>query len=140
QATFVATLCDGLARADVVSLHVPLSASTRNLIGPEELRLLPAGAILINAARGGIVDEDALLGALKRGQLRSAGLDTFVVEPLPRDHPIALEPNIALSPHAAALTEESLLAMGIATARNALAGLDGTLDPAVVVNASVLDS
>jgi D-3-phosphoglycerate dehydrogenase len=136
---FVAELHEGLARADIVSLHVPLSASTRNLIGPAELASLTPGAILINTARGGIVDEDALVAAIKSGRLRGAGIDTFAVEPVPPDHPLLREPNIVLSPHSAALTEESLIAMGIATARNALAGLDGTLDPELVVNRSVLD-
>jgi D-3-phosphoglycerate dehydrogenase / 2-oxoglutarate reductase len=136
---FVDGLNEGLRHADIVSLHVPLSAPTRNLIGSAELALLRPGAILINTARGGVVDEAALLLALQSGHVRGAGLDTFLIEPLPGDHPLALEPNVVLSPHSAALTEESLIAMGLATARNALAGLDGNLDPEVVVNRSVLD-
>lgn len=140
NAAFVDSLNEGLARANVVSVHVPLSAPTRNLIGSAELALLPHGAILINTARGGVVDEESLVHALKSGRLRGAGIDTFIVEPVPRDHPLIREPNVVLSPHSAALTEESLVAMGIATARNALAGLDGNLDPEVVVNRSVLDN
>jgi D-3-phosphoglycerate dehydrogenase len=135
---FVDSLADGLRSADVLSLHVPLGKDTRDLIGPRELALLPAGAIVVNTARGGILDEDALLGAVSSGKIRAAGLDTFAVEPLPEDHPLLSEPRIVLSPHSAALTEESLLAMGLATARNALAGLNGTLDPELVVNRSVL--
>lgn len=138
EVTFVSTLSDGLAMADVVSLHVPLVAETRGLIGKRELGLLPEGAIVINTARGGIVDETALLDALIGGKVRAAGLDTFSVEPVPPDHPLLTERKAILSPHSAALTEESLLAMGLATATNALAGLDGNLDPKLVVNPSVL--
>jgi len=139
EATFAETLGEGLAAADVLSLHVPLSSETRDLIGRRELALLPPGAIVVNTARGGIVDEAALIEALQSGHLRGAGLDTFATEPLPPDHPLLVEKKIVLSPHSAALTEESLLAMGLATARNALAGLDGTLDPTLVVNRSVLE-
>lgn len=136
---FVDALSEGLAVADVVSLHVPLGRETRDLIGAGELAALPEGAMVINTARGGILDEAALIGALRSGRLRAAGLDTFSVEPLPAGHPLLAEIKVVLSPHSAALTEESLLAMGIATARNALAGIDGTLDPKLVVNRSVLD-
>lgn len=131
---FVASLDQGLAGADVLSLHVPLGAETRNLIGRAELARLRPGAIVINTARGGILDESALLESIMTGHLKGAGLDTFEQEPLPPEHPLLAERRIVLSPHSAALTGESLLAMGIATARNALAGLDGTLDPALVVN------
>jgi len=136
--TFVDDLREGLKVADVVSLHVPLGPGTRNLIGAEELRQLPTGAIVINTARGGLLDENALLDAVKSGRVRAAGLDTFAVEPLPAGHPLTEERRIVLSPHSAALTEESLIAMGLATARNALAGLDGALDPQLVVNPAVL--
>ena len=135
---FVDTLEQGLAQADVLSLHVPLDARTRNLIGARELALMPKDAIVLNTARGGIVDEEALGAALDAGHLWAAGLDTFAVEPLPADSPLLANARTVLSPHSAALTEASLVAMGVMTARNALAGLDGALDPALVVNASVL--
>lgn len=134
----VADLAEALVRADVLSLHVPLVAGTRNLVGPRELASMPSGSILINASRGGLVDEAALLHSVRTGHLRGAGLDTFVDEPLPADSPLLAEPRIVLSPHSAALTEESMLAMGVATVQNALAGIDGTLDPALVVNPSTL--
>jgi D-3-phosphoglycerate dehydrogenase / 2-oxoglutarate reductase len=135
---FVATLEEGLVSADVVSLHVPLNLQTKNMISHRELALLPVGAIVINTARGGILDESAMLTALKNNHLLGVGLDTFEIEPVPLGHPLLKEKKAILSPHSGALTEESLIAMGVATARNALAGLDGTLDPAFVVNPAVL--
>ena len=134
----VRTLDDGLSQAHVVSLHVPLTEATRGLLGARELALLPRGAIVVNASRGGLVDEEALLAGVRSGHLHGAGLDTFATEPLPIHSPLLGEPRIVLSPHSAALTEESLLAMGLATVRNVLAGLDRTLDPSFVVNPSVL--
>jgi len=131
-------LAQALPRADVVSLHVPLTAETRGLIGAAELAAMPRGAILVNASRGGVVDEAALLESVRSGHLHGAGLDTFAAEPLPADSPLLAERRIVLSPHAAALTEEAMIAMGRATIENAFAALDGTLDPSVVVNPSVL--
>ena len=127
-----------LPRADVLSLHVPLTSETRDMIGTRELGLMPRGAIVVNASRGGLVDELALLDSVRTGHLHGAGLDTFAVEPLPDDSPMLGEQRIVLSPHSAALTEEALIAMGLTTVRNALAGLDGTLDPTLVVNPSAL--
>ncbi|WP_216332436.1 hydroxyacid dehydrogenase [Rhizobium sp. X9] len=138
DATFVDRLEDGLAAADVVTLHIPLSDATRNLIDATALKQVKRGAIVINTARGGIIDENALADALADGHVRAAGLDTFETEPLPSTDRLVSEERVVLSPHNAALTEESLVAMGVMTARNALAGLDGNLDPALVVNRSVL--
>jgi D-3-phosphoglycerate dehydrogenase len=129
-----------LARADVVTLHVPLSDSTRNLIDDAALALLPDGAIVINTARGGLLDEAALVAHVRSGHLHGAGLDVFDDEPLPLTSPLVTEPRIVLSPHSAALSEGALIAMGVTTVRNALAGLDGTLDAALVVNPEVLRS
>jgi len=135
---FVDSLDEGLVKADVVSVHVPLGPKTKNLIGARELGLLPPRAIVLNTARGGLVDEAALAAALASGHLWAAGLDTFETEPLPADSLLLKSERSVFSPHSAALTEESLIAMGLMTARNALAGLDGTLDPAMVVNPDVL--
>ena len=134
-----ASLDAALSQAQVVSLHVPLSEQTRGMLGRRELALLPRGAIVVNASRGGLVDEAALVDEVRSGRLRGAGLDTFEVEPLPVGSPLLGEPRIVLSPHSAALTEEALVAMGRTAARNALAGLDGTLDPDLVVNREVLN-
>ena len=127
-----------LAGADVTSLHVPLTQETRVIIGERELALMPRGAIVVNASRGGLVDEQALVAGVRSGHLHGAGLDTFEREPLPADSPLAAERRIVLSPHTAALTEQALVAMGLAAVANAMAGLDGTLDPELVVNPSVL--
>ncbi|MFH5070386.1 hydroxyacid dehydrogenase [Enterobacter cloacae complex sp. 2024EL-00215] len=135
---FVSSLDDALVQADITTLHVPLMPETRNLIGARELALMPAGAVVINSSRGGIVDEDALAESIKSGHLRGAGLDTFAIEPLPTHSPLLSEQNIVLSPHSAALSTEALIGMGVMTVNNALAGLDGTLNPELVVNRSVL--
>jgi D-3-phosphoglycerate dehydrogenase / 2-oxoglutarate reductase len=127
-----------LAQANVVTLHTPLTDETKGMLGARELSLLPKGAIVVNASRGGVVDEAALLAAVKSRHLHGAGLDTFELEPLPEDSPLCSEPRIVLSPHTAAMTETSLAAMSLMTAKNALAGLDGTLDPELVVNRAVL--
>jgi D-3-phosphoglycerate dehydrogenase len=136
----VADLTSALPRADVLSLHEPLTEETRGLIGAAQLAAMPEGAILVNASRGGVVDENALLDSVRSGHLHVAGLDVFATEPLPAGSPLAAERRIVLSPHAAALTEESMIAMGRDTVTNVFAALDGTLDPSVVVNPSVLES
>jgi len=101
-----------LARSDVISLHLPLTAQTRHLIdGPALARMKP-GAILINTARGAVVDETALLAALRDGRL-AAGLDVFADEPLPPGNPLPMLPNVVLTPHCASHTEGALLAMAM---------------------------
>ena len=98
-----------LALADVVSLHVPLTDATRNMIGAKQLAAMKPGAILINAARGGVVDEAALADALKDGQLGGAALDVFETEPLSAEAgaKFAGIANLILTPHIAGVTEES---------------------------------
>ena len=96
-----------LARADVVTLHVPLVAATRHLIDTERLRLMKPGTILINTARGGVVDEAAVAVALKSGRLGGAALDVFEQEPLPAGGSLAGCPNLLLTPHVAGVTAES---------------------------------
>ena len=100
-------LDDLLVRADVVTLHVPLTPSTRGLMDAGKLALMKADAILINTARGGIVDEAALAGQLRSGKLGGAALDVFAAEPLPAGSPLADCPRLILTPHVAGVTRES---------------------------------
>lgn len=96
-----------LAQSDVVSLHVPLLDSTRHLINARRLAAMKPGAVLINTARGGVVDEAALADALKAGHLAGAALDVFEAEPLPAGSPLGGCPNLLLTPHIAGVTAEA---------------------------------
>jgi (S)-sulfolactate dehydrogenase len=100
-------LDDALAIADVVTLHVPLTPQTRHLVDARRLASMKPDAILIDTARGGVVDEAALAEALKAGRLGGAALDVFEHEPLPADSPLAGCPNLVLTPHIAGVTRES---------------------------------
>jgi D-3-phosphoglycerate dehydrogenase len=96
-----------IERADVISLHVPLTEHTSGLIGAERLARMKKGAIIVNAARGGVIDEHALAEALQSGHLGGAALDVYAEEPLPADHPLRNLPNVVLTPHLGASTEEA---------------------------------
>ena len=104
--TFVA-LETLLAQSDVVSLHLLLNDETRGFMSRERIKAMKPGAILINTARGAVVDEAAMIAALKSGHLRHAGLDVFNTEPLPADHPLTKIPNVTLSAHSAFRTPEA---------------------------------
>ncbi len=97
-----------LAASDIVSLHVPLTEQTRHLLNAETFALLKPGSILVNTARGGLVDELALAQALRDGRLAGAGLDVMASEPLPAQDQLASLPNVVLAPHVAWLTPETL--------------------------------
>lgn len=101
-------LDDLLAEADVVSLHLPLTDETRAIIDQRRFDLLKPGAVLVNTARGGLVDQHALADALQTGRLRAAGLDVFAEEPVDRDDPLLSLPNVVLLPHVAWLTAETM--------------------------------
>ncbi len=92
-------LRDVLERSDVVTLHVPLRDETRHLLGAAELARCKPGAILVNTARGGVVDEQALVDALRSGRLAGAGLDVYATESMPSDHPLFALDNVVLTPH-----------------------------------------
>jgi phosphoglycerate dehydrogenase-like enzyme len=114
-----------LATADIVSLHLPLVPETEFLIDRAALARMKPGAILVNTARGGLVDESALVAALTSGHLRAAGLDVFADEPVPPDNPLLKLDNVALMPHVAWLTPETLdrsLAAAIENCRRLRAG------------------
>lgn len=105
--TMAQPLDEVLRGADVVTLHLPLTPATRRLIDAGKLALMKADAILINTARGGIVDEAALVAALKANRLGGAALDVYDREPLPAGSPLADCPNLILTPHVAGVTRES---------------------------------
>lgn len=108
-----------LKQSDVVTLHLPINDSTRNIISIKRLALMKSDAILINAARGGLIDENALKGALKNGRLGGAALDVFVMEP-PQDFELLELDNFIVTPHLGGSAEEAILEMG----RAAIKGLD----------------
>jgi glyoxylate reductase len=118
-------LRDLLRTADIVSLHVPLTPDTTNMIGPRELGLMKPTAFLINTARGGIVDQAALVRALHEGQIAGAGLDVAAVEPIPAGDPLLAAPNCVLLPHIGSATETTRARMADMAVDNCLAGLSG---------------
>ena len=125
-----------LAQSDFVSVCAPLTAETRHLIGAAELGLMKAGAILINTARGPLVDEAALVEALRSGRIAAAGLDVFEEEPLPADSPLLGLANVVLTPHTAGMSEASVRRVKMEVGQAAAAVLSGRW-PKSVVNPNV---
>jgi D-3-phosphoglycerate dehydrogenase len=113
-----------LARADLITIHVPLTAATRDLIGAPELAQLKPGARLVNCARGGVVNEAALVDALERGHLAGAALDVFAEEP-PTNRALLASDRVVLTPHLGASTEEAQVAASVEVARQVIAVLEG---------------
>ncbi len=107
-----------IAEADYLSLHTPSTAGTRHMIGREQFELMKPSAVLINVARGLLVDEDALVEALQSGQIRAAGIDAFVTEPLASSHPLLQMDNVYCTPHVAGVTRETAQRRGEAAANN----------------------
>jgi lactate dehydrogenase-like 2-hydroxyacid dehydrogenase len=120
-----------LAQSDFVLLQLPYSKETHHLIGAAELRRMKPGAVLINNARGGVVDDAALVEALKAGTIRGAALDVYENEPLLNPGLLSLE-NVVLSPHVASSTEATRRAMAMCAAKNLVAALTGTTPPNLV--------
>ena len=114
-----------LAEADVVSLHLPLNKGTRHLLDSGAFRAMKAGTIVVNVARGQLIDEVALVDALRTGHLGGAGLDVFEVEPLPLDSPLLGMPNVVLTPHWAAATRATMARRAQITTNNVQLVLDG---------------
>src|SRR5207253_3270219 len=102
-----ASLEELLPRVDFLTIHVPLSEETKSLIGAKELALMKKSARVLNVARGGIIDEQALADALKAGTIAGAGIDVFTTEPVPADNPLLKAPNVVLTPHLGASTVEA---------------------------------
>jgi glyoxylate reductase len=128
-----------LEQSDFVSLHVALTPETRHLISTRELNLMKPTAVLVNASRGPVVDTDALVVALRDGEIFAAGLDVTDPEPLPADHPLVLAPNCIVAPHIASATVTTRDAMAELAARNLMDVLNGRV-PEVIVNPDVLNA
>lgn len=129
----VATLDDALAQADLVSLHTPLTTQTHHLIGANQLRQMKPGAWLINTARGGVVDERALVDALRRGVIAGAGIDVFEHEPAPADNPLFGLDNVIVTPHLAGLNRQTSQRLTRSAAQDMCSVLAGRR-PAGLVN------
>jgi glyoxylate reductase len=125
-------LHSALERADVVSIHTPLTPDTHHLIDADALGAMKPTAILVNTARGPIVDQDALAHALREGRLAGAGLDVTDPEPLPPDHPLYETPNLLVVPHIGSATTTARAAMADRAVDNLLAALDGKPMPYAV--------
>ncbi|GJG94031.1 hydroxyacid dehydrogenase [Cupriavidus pauculus] len=116
--------------SDVVSLHCPLTEESRGMLNRETLATFKDGAILVNTARGGLIDEPALAEALASGKLYAAGLDSFAVEPMPVPHPFQQVPNLILSPHIGGVSDAAYVNMGVGAAKNVIAVLQAAAIPA----------
>jgi len=134
----VENLAAGLGWADAVSVHVP--KAERPAIGAEELGAMKPSAILVNTARGGIIDEAALLAALLEGRISAAGLDVFDDEPPLADHPLFGLDRVILTPHIAGLTAECAERMAISSVQNVLDFFSGRINPALIVNKEHLNA
>jgi D-3-phosphoglycerate dehydrogenase len=109
-----------LRESDAISLHCPLNNENRGMLNEQTLARCKHGVIIVNTARGGLIEEEALLKAVRSGQVASAGLDSFATEPMKAGHPFQGEPNIILSPHIGGVTREAYVNMGVAAAQNLL--------------------
>tara|TARA_B110000263_G_scaffold142142_1_gene123400 strand:- start:1279 stop:2253 length:975 start_codon:yes stop_codon:yes gene_type:complete len=129
-------LAEAVSEAQIVSVHAPLSDDTRHLIGDELINLMADGVFIVNTARGGLVDDSALLKALRSGKVRAAGLDVTDPEPLPQGHPLLEHENVLVTPHVASATgagRKRIFAMAI---DQVLTGLSGS-KPSNILNAEV---
>jgi phosphoglycerate dehydrogenase-like enzyme len=128
---------DVLRNADVISIHLKLSEQSKNLLNEERLRLMKKSAYLINTARGAIVDEQALVRALKEGDIAGAALDVFVQEPIPANHPLLKFTNVVLTPHLGWPTDSGFEGFAENAVTNILDYIDGKLTR--VINPQALD-
>jgi D-3-phosphoglycerate dehydrogenase len=135
----VTDLDAALPRADFVSIHCPKNPETVGMFNAARLARMKRGAFIVNTARGGIIDEPALHGALTSGHLAGAGLDVFDMEPTPVNNTLLQLDKVVTSPHMAGVTTESVAGMAMVTAENILSVLDGTPNRDNVINQDVLD-
>jgi D-3-phosphoglycerate dehydrogenase len=125
------------AEADFISIHAPLTPDTRGIVNAQRLRRMKPTAFIVNTARGGLIDQEALVAALEQGWIAGAGLDVFTPERLPPGHPLLQLPNVIATPHTAYYSEQALLDLEIQTAEAVAAVLSGHR-PTHVVNRRVL--
>jgi D-3-phosphoglycerate dehydrogenase len=126
-----------LGTSDFLSVHLPLTPETRGMLSRDAFAKMKPGAILINTSRGGVIDEPALLDALRSGRLAGAGLDVFAQEPLPVDHPLLQLPNVTVTGHVAFYSEESIEQMQRDAAEQVVSALQG-MPPPFLVNPEAL--
>ena len=135
---------EALPKTDIVTFHIPLDDMNRNIMSTGEFEMMKPGGMLINCARGGIVDEAAMLAALESGHLRAAGLDVFSDEPLSFDDPVLAaltkRDDVILAPHTGAASHGAMRAMAVMAAQNILDCFDGVLVPENVFNPGVLEA
>ena len=129
----VDNLAETIKSMDAISLHIPLNNETENLINYDLLKTMKKNCIIINAARGGIINEEDLNKALNENLIFGAGLDVFTVEPPSKDNPLLNNPKVMLSPHTAAFTEECMTRMGKETIQNIIDFFDEKLDKSKIV-------
>lgn len=130
-----------LGQSNVLSLHCPLNDQTRRILNAEAIARMPKGAYVVNTARGGLIDEAALLEALHSGQLAGAGLDTFAAEPPAADHPFFAEPQIVMTPHIGGVTRQASARVGVEAVRGIFQLLEGKpLPPERIANRTLLDA
>lgn len=121
--------------SDVLSLHCPLTKETHQLINEKSIQHMKPGVVIVNTARGGLIDEAALEKALREGRIGAAGLDTFAVEPPPKDHPFWALPNVVVSPHVGGVTEEAAARVGVEAVQGIIQVLEKEqVNPARIVN------
>jgi len=126
-------------RSDVISVHIPLTDTTRGLINMELFRLMKPDAYIVNASRGGVVNEKELVEALNEGLCAGAGLDVFEAEPVDRNNPLLRMENVILTPHTAALTAECVVKMAVSAANRVIDVIHG-VKPSNIANPELLDT
>jgi len=128
-----------VSEADILSIHLPMTPETRQIVSREAIAMMKPGAVVVNTSRGGVVDEVALVDALREGRLSGAGLDVFAEEPLPTDHPLLSLPNVTVSGHIGFYSEDSIRQGQRDAAQQVVEAFEGR-PPAFLVNRQVLDS